>query len=296
MSSYLYKPDTQPVASYLVNVNIKRPKKMTEKEILSSCFKSSSQLWNSFLAEEGEINTLYYPSAGEDMRPFVFSKKENLEFMGLNTDEEIYVEPDLFIFSDYFPFSNSRFFDSRYLHWDNYTCLYIENYCELTPTINYNYVFNDSYVDFKPSQATGKAIFFKVKVDSHRVSNSYFKYGIYFFYENVNLIEQLFLKNKLPFSHLVWKRDGSGLGGGRVKLDFIFHVSARCETEYFFIWDRYLNEDGYLITQDSYGLERAPIGIKKTVSDDLFEISLTKKLNLKWELHDKMNMYFKSQT
>jgi hypothetical protein len=264
---------------------------MTAREILKSCFSSSSNLWKSFTNEIGELNTLYYPSAAVDMRPFVFSKKENLNYIGLDLTKNNYIEPNLFIFSDYFPYPTSRFFDSAYLHWDDYTEIYIEEYCELFPTDNYNYNFNKKHVHFHPSQATGKAIFFQVKITSHKVKESYRKHGIYFFYENVNLIEQLFLINKMPFSHLVWKRDGSGLGGGSVKLNFIYNIAVKCGTKYFFLWDHYLNEDQSIKTKEEYRIENLPEELRNYLTDE-FQLSLHKKLKIRWEKYDRMNLYF----
>ncbi|MFA5667943.1 MAG: hypothetical protein WC967_01775 [Balneolaceae bacterium] len=246
------------------------------------------------MEEDEELNSLYYPSAGEDLRPFVFSKKENLEFIGLDIVNN-YTEPNLFIFSDYFPFSRSQFFDSQILHRDDYTSVTIEDYCEIKPTNKYDYNFNKKHVHFEPSLATGKAIFFKARIKSHRVNEEYFKYGIYFFYENVNLIEQLFLKNNFSFTHLIWKRDGSGLGGGTVKLDFIYHVAARCNTKFFFIWDHYLNDQNRIINNKSNPLERCPDEIKEVIKDDEFEFFLDKKLSLKWDIEDIVNFYINTK-
>lgn len=264
---------------------------MTDIEILNSCFHSTSTLWQSFASKIGNLNTLYYPSAGEDMRPFVFSNKENLIFMGLDVSKKQYEEPDFYIFSDYFPFSNARFFDSKCLHRDSYTEVFIQDYCELLPTNNYIYGFNKEYVHFEPSQATGKAIFFKAKVTSHKVKEPYYKYGIYFFYENVNLIEQLFLKNKLTFSHVVWKRDGSGFGGGSVRLDFIYHLAYQSKTKYFFVWDHYLNEHKSENTNKSYDIKSTPKPLRKYLNR-AFSLNLEKQIQLTWEKQDRMNLYF----
>ncbi len=264
---------------------------MTDKQILKKCFHSTSNIWESFLEEEGALNILFYPSAGEDLRPFVFSKKENLEYIGLNDSHDSYIEPNLLIFSDYFSFENSRFFDSRVLHVDNYTSVCIESYCELIPADPYKYTFNEKYVHFKPSHATGKAIFFKAIIDSNRAGGSFCKYAIYFFYENVGLIEQLFLKNKLSFSHFVWKRDGSGLGGGNVKLDFIFNIACESKIKFFFIWDKYLNEETALITEKKYNKEFFPEEIRPWLTDD-FQLLLHKKLLIRWEKYDRVNLYF----
>lgn len=266
---------------------------MHQRETLKKLFHSSSELWNLFLENEEELNTLYYPSAWEDLRPFVFSKEENLDFIGLDNTKN-YEEPNLFIFSDYFPHSNSLFFDSRILHMDDYTSIIIDDYCIINPTDEYEYRINNEYIDLDPSSATGKAIFFKAKITSHRVKSEYFKYAIYFFYENVNLIEQLFLKNDFSFTHLVWKNDGSNLGGGNVPLNFIYHVAARCHTKFFFISGNYLDESNHLISNKSNSLECCPNEIREIIKYDEFEFFLEKKLTLNWEINDKVNFYIKA--
>lgn len=263
---------------------------MKDIDILKFSFYSPSDLWNNFSTPDGSLNTLYYPSAGEDLRPFVFSKKENLQFIGLENNTN-YIEPDLFIFSDYFPYPHSRFFDNKTLFFDINTQIYIEDYCEIIPTDNYQYRFNKKYVHFEPSLATGKAIFFRARISSHKIERSYVKHGIYFFYENVNLIEQLFIKNKMPFSHLVWRRDGSGLGGGNVRLNFIFNVSFQCNTKFFFIWDHYLNQENPTLSTNDYNIDHTPPELKDHLKIE-FQMSLHKKLEMRWNLYEKMNLYF----
>jgi len=264
----------------------------TEKDILGKCFNSSSDLWQSFINQSGRLNILYYPSAGEDLRPFVFSKNECLEYMGLNNTDNKYAEPDFFIFSDYFPFPNSRFFDSTFLHWDDYTLITIEDYCEIVPSDEYKYNFNKEYVDLNPSPATGKAIFFRAKIKSHTMQDSFYRYAIYFFYENVNLIDQLFLKNKLNISHIVWKRDGSGLGGGRVFHNFLYPVSDVLNSKFYFIWTHYLDSEIAELSYNNVDNKRFPIDAAQHLPND-FSIKLIKKKVLNWEKLDKMNLYFR---
>jgi len=265
-----------------------------QKNILNKCFKSSSRLWNEFVNSEGDLITLYYPSAHEDLRPFVFSKNEALEYMGLNLEAAKYEEPNFFIFSDYFPFSNSRFFDKKTLFNDNYTYIDIEDFCEIKPVEdNYQYQFNQDYVHFSPSLATGKAIFFKAKIHSHKVEAPYFfRYAIYFFYENTNLIDQLFLRNNFYFSHVVWKRDGSGLGGGRISLQFLYPIAAKNEARFFFLWNHYQDEDNPKVNLATLRKEEFPSEIKRYIIED-FELTLKKKICMNWDGHDKMNFYLK---
>jgi hypothetical protein len=211
--------------------------------------------------------------------------------MGLKTSLDEYVEPDLFIFSDYFPYRDSTFFDTGILFADKHTSIYVEEFCEIFPSVGYHYFFDENHVAFKPSRATGRAIFFKAKVTSNNVENSYYKYAIYFFYENVNLIEQLFLINKLPFSHFVWLRDGTGLGGGYVSLRFMYNVAYKARTKYFFIWSFYQNELNTTIDSTSYNVEESPDILRNYLHGDI-EYTLQKKVVLKWSCDDYVNLYF----
>jgi hypothetical protein len=263
------------------------------KEILKRCFRSNSSLWKNYVSSTEDVNISYYPSAGEDLRPFVFTKKECLEFTGINFEKEVYFEPDLFIFSDYFPFSESRFFDSKMLHFDFYTSVIIEDYCEISPNSeNFTYSFNPEYVAFRPSQATGKAIFFRVKITSHVLNEPFYKYGIYFFYENINLIDQLFIRNKLEVSHLIWKRDGSGLGGGRFRHDFLLPISLQFNSRFYFVWDGYLAEDKLVVSNDTLIANSYPEEFLN-YSTVPFSLDLQKAGSLRWEKYDRMNLYLR---
>ena len=173
------------------------------KVILGNCFQSYSSIWANFLSRNEETNILYYPSAGQDFRPFVFSKKQCLMHCEIE-DLGHYIEPTLLIFSDYFPYNDSTLFDTKVLFSDANTFITIEEYCELIPLKGeYNYFFNTEYIECNSSSATGKAIYFNVKIWSHVTKEYYCKDAIYFFYENTNLIDQLFLRHKLQVSHIV---------------------------------------------------------------------------------------------
>jgi len=264
------------------------------KEILGKCFKSSSALWQDYLAEEDNPRILYYPSSGEDMRPLVFSDPDCLKYAGVKIADD-YAEPELFIFSDYYPHEHSRFFDSKLLHCDNNTSVVIDELCEIFPNSeNYNYVFNREFVHFEAGAATGRAVFFQGHVRSHKFRGRRSKpiSVLYFFYENVNLIDQLFLRHKLPVSHLVWKRDGTGFGGGSVSLNFLYQAGKLLNAEYFFIWDKYQDADNPVLVTKSAGLNRKyyPEEIKQYLTGG-FTIELQKLGKLRWCIDDRMNLY-----
>ncbi len=267
-----------------------------QKRILGNCFRSNSPIWNDYLSQKGETNISYYPSAGEDLRPMLFSKTESLNYSGIDLTDEDYFEPDLFIFSDYFPWSTSRFFDSTTLYSDKKTSLTIEGYCELNPNPQfYTYQFNRLNVDCEPSNATGHAIFFKVKIQSHINGGiSYYKHGIYFFYENVNLIEQLFIRHQLAVSHIVWKRDGGGLaGGGKFHLEFMFALASLLGVKFYFLWCNYLDKKLAHISQEDYARYAAsyPIEIKEKLPAT-YQLVLKKMATFIW-CDDHVNLYFK---
>lgn len=183
---------------------------------LETCFESPSQQWAEFLERFSKTpqRIAYHPSAYQDLRPLLYWKSEGLNDRGIESPTD-YQEPDLWVFSDYFPDATSSFFDSRTLHVDDRTVISILDFCEIRPVPSeFEFRVNRDYTDLPDSPATGKAVWFRVRVDSDQME-SYEVDAIYFFYENVNLIHQLFMRHKVPVSHLAWKRDGgSGAGGG----------------------------------------------------------------------------------
>jgi len=262
-------------------------------QIFANCFRSTSSLWNAFLRDKEKMRILYYPSADEDLRPLVFSNQSSLDHCDITFGEHQYEEPDLFIFSDYFPWNDRQFFDSRMLHHDDNTSIVIEEFCELKPNPDhFKYTFNREHVAFDAGIATGRAIFFKARVHSHLSDQPKIKYAIYFFFENVNLIDQLFLKYKVEISHLVWKRDGSGLGGGMVKHDFLYHTAALLNTKYYFLWDFYLSDEEATLTDDIIQDTYFPGEIKQHLRGS-YILKLKKYGSLKWQLDDIMNFYIK---
>jgi hypothetical protein len=75
-----------------------------QKQILNTCFTSPSSVWTDFINSKGELDTLYYPSAGLELQPFIYSKAEFLRNESrLKFRQDNYQEPNFFVFSDYFP-------------------------------------------------------------------------------------------------------------------------------------------------------------------------------------------------
>lgn len=280
---------------------------ITQKQILSNCFSSQSKLWTDFLQTKGDLNILFYPSAGEDLKPLIYSKDDFLRKESrlrgaqnrLTFTENNYLEPNFYIFSDYFPFPDSNFFDNRKLfHEDDFGSIEVLDLCEIFPKPeSFIYQINSDYTPLNFSPATGRAIFFKAKVTSPFFDEPYFSYGIYFFYENVNLIDQLILRNNLHFTHVVWKRDGTGLGGGTVSHDFLFPLASIRGTKYFFVWNMYMDDERLHVTNQTVSVTNFPVEIKSKLEFD-FSLPLKKIYRFcndrpvfHWETPDFINLY-----
>lgn len=217
-------------------------------EALEACFESPSPQWVEFLERFSKTpqRVAYYPSAYQDLRPFLYWKAAGLRHQGIELPVD-YEEPNLWVFSDYFPNASSTLFDTKELHRDEHTVIRILDFCEICSVPDkFEYRVNKAYTDLPSSHATGKAVWFRAQVDSDRMG-PYETDAIYFFYENVNLIDQLFMRHMVPVSHLAWKRDGAGLGGGRLIHGFLRFLSTAMRTRWFLLEDRYL--DNYVLEQ-----------------------------------------------
>ncbi|MCS6988042.1 MAG: hypothetical protein NZM06_00805 [Chloroherpetonaceae bacterium] len=206
---------------------------MRASEALELCFSAKkSEIWKKFLDRlaSSKQRVAYYPSAGDDF--------DAISVLLDSTMPDVYVKPDIFIFSDY-----SNMYIS---HADFEKCettirlcnrnLRIKNCCELEPNpAHYDYFFNAEYTAFGKQESTGKAFYFQADYELYPVD------CIYFFYENVNLLSQFFVRHNVNISHLIWKRDGSGLGGGAIRHDFLVPICAKLKTVFFFVADYYYN-------------------------------------------------------
>jgi len=242
------------------------------------------------VSTDEQINILYYPSAGEGLQPFLYSKSEFLQSLGLDTSANGWFEPDLLIFSDYFPYPESTFFDNPTLFSNEIMSVVIQEYCEIMPGAEFNYFFNHRHVHFDPIKTTGKAVFFRAKVTWHNQDLTFYKHAIYFFYENVNLIDQLFLKHRMAVTHLVWKRDGSSLGGGNVYHNFLYPAATIMNTKFLFLSDFYLDKDSEVVSYENMERKEFPPEIAQHLPSQ-FSLSLAKILNINWGDSDFVNLH-----
>ena len=163
-----------------------------------------------FLNEcKGEPRIAWYPSAGEDFRALLYL---DARYSKINPTKEIEPEsPDIFLFTDYYPWSNSRFLDHRIIYSDTRTSVYIEHIEEL-PKLNLQ--LHKELVHFpEGSSATDRVLFLKIRINSDRLGSISYPV-IYAFAENETFYCQKLFPNKAMISHIIHVRYGGGLGGG----------------------------------------------------------------------------------
>jgi hypothetical protein len=180
------------------------------KELLSNLNGNKSGQLKKFIDEfEGEPRIAWYPSAGTDFRALLYLHPSYSQLHPATENEP--AQPDIFLFTDYFPWQNSTFLDSKTIYSDSRTYVTIEHMEEL-PQLNLP--LNREIVHFtEGSAATDKVIFLKVRIHSDKLGNITYPV-IYAFAENETFYCKKMIPNKASISHIIHVRYGGGLGGG----------------------------------------------------------------------------------
>jgi hypothetical protein len=259
---------------------------------LLKIFSSQDGLWEQFIEEQSIENVLYYPSAHEDFLCIEHTHVDTVHRNGLNAGLS-YDTPDLYIFSDYYPYHKTAFVNEGGVTFGNDKTAVIEDIAELQINPNeYNFHLNPAYQDFTPNpEYFGRAFYFKMVFQSlGNQANTYFIHGVYLFAENVNVIDQLFLRHKLPLSHLIWKRDGTALGCGNVSLEFLNPVSKLLNTRWFFIWNAYQESYDYVNYYDAENTSHYPQEIRPYINKRI-RVNLDRIGAFMWDNTDTVNLY-----
>jgi len=158
---------------------------------------------------KGEPRVAWYPSAGEDFRALLYLHPA---FSGqVPASQKEPLPPDLFLFTDYYPWKYSTFLDNRTIYSDNRTTVYIEHMEEL-PQLHLP--LHKELVHFpEGSNATDRALFLKIKITSDKLGSITYPV-IYAFAENETFYCKKLVPNKASISHIIHVRYGGGCGGG----------------------------------------------------------------------------------
>ena len=220
------------------------------RQFLSDLNGNKNGEFKKFLEEfKGEPRIAWYPSAGEDFRALlylqpIFSKLHRIEIQEPQS-------PDLFLFTDYYPWQQSTFLDNRTIYSDHRTTVFIESIEEL-PRLNLQ--LHKELVEFpEGSKATDKALFLKIRIDSTQLGSITFPV-IYAFAENETFYCEKIIPNKATISHIIHVRYGGGVsGGGYASGVWLQNVLEKLECELFISDDHYSLQSG-----DLYALELCP--------------------------------------
>ena len=197
----------------------------------------------------GEPRVAWYPSAGTDFRDVLYLSKEYRSLDPIDGDEP--ATPDLFLHTDYFPWSESSFLDSREVYSDEFTKITLESIEELPRC---DLPLDPALVDFpRGSDATGRVVFLMLSVESKDLGS--FKAPVlYVFSENTAFCAERLLSKNAKVSHLIHVRYGGGLGGGgKARGAWLLNVLQQLGCEYFLTDGTLEQSDG-----DRYALEKYP--------------------------------------
>jgi len=160
---------------------------------------------------------LWYPSAGNDYRDII----ETSELKA--TANNIAVTPQLYIHTDYMP----RWVSNDSAKCDDGSVVKIIRQSELRLITDVNYYVNPDYVDF-PDDANKNPVVRLLDVQITTSDGQVVEAPVlYFFFENMNFLSEVLLKDKIHISHLVKVRDGYGLGGnGKSEVALYAFLSA----------------------------------------------------------------------
>ena len=157
----------------------------------------------------GEPRIAWYLSAGTDFRPLLYLDPRYAEISKPSQPDP--VPPDIFLFTDYFPWDHSDFLDTPNIHIDKRTEVFVNSIEELP---NLHIPLDEGIVDFpQGSHATGRVIFLEVKIKS-TILGEYTYPVVYAFVENESFCAAKMLPLHARISHIIHVRYGGGCGGG----------------------------------------------------------------------------------
>lgn len=208
---------------------------------------SFSKLVSQFVREP---RIAWYPSAGEDLRDLLYLCPSFSEIRPAQKREP--EPPDIFIHSDYFLWSESRFLDSKVIFSDGRTKMIVSS-IENLPRLNLP--LDPQIVDFpQGSPLKGRVVFLQISVESNLLGSYSFPL-VYVFAENAAFCANIVLPCSGKFSHIIHVRYGGGCGGGGKSTgSWLLNILPSLGCEVFITDGHHESRDG-----DKHVLEAFPI-------------------------------------
>ena len=196
-----------------------------------------------------EPRIAWYPSAGNDFRALMFLDPlyRDAFLPGINLP----APPDLFLYSDYFPYeygelpwSGQRY--SEVMYRDKKTTVKIESLEEL---LRISLPVHSHLVISEAGPRTNRVFFMQVAVESSLLGTICYPV-LYVFSENEAFCAEKMLPQQAKLSHIILVRYGSGFGGGRCSGSWISHVLKKLDCENFVTDGHHVNDPpDYFLTR-----------------------------------------------
>lgn len=165
--------------------------------------------WSWLKDFKGQPRIAWYPSAGKDFRDLFYLHPRFAEFEPASQAEPL--PPDIFLYTDYYPWSSSMFLDNPIIYQDRRTTVSITSIedlprCELP--------LDGRIVDFEwGGPYTGCVKFIEIEIDSTVFGKINYPV-LYVFAENAAFCDSMILPNQGQISHIIHVRYGGGACGG----------------------------------------------------------------------------------
>jgi len=189
---------------------------------------------------KGEPSVAWYPSAGEDFRDLLYLNPKFSEIEPASKTEP--KSPDIFLHTDFFPWSSSTFLDNRTIHKDDHTTVSVKSIEELPAC---NLPLDNEIVDFaRGSHATGRVLFLEVEIQSDTLGN-FNAPVIYAFVENAAFCAKKILPYDGRLSYIIHVRFGGGCGGGGKSTGiWLLNILQKVRCEVFVSDSHYARQSG----------------------------------------------------
>jgi hypothetical protein len=153
----------------------------------------------------GEPRIAWYPSSGDDFRALLYLHPSFAKMNPAEAQEP--KSPDIFLFTDYFPWQSSTFLDKDLIYGDGRTTVSIVHLEEL-PRLNLPLIKELVHFTDKNS-ATDRCIFMRIKIYSEKLGSITFPV-IYAFALNEVFFCKKIAPNDAVISHIIHVRYGTG--------------------------------------------------------------------------------------
>jgi len=176
-----------------------------------------------------EPNIAWYPSAGSDFLALMYLSQKYSEKGFLSYNLELF--PEIFLFTDYYPWSDLEFLDSPVLFEDHRVLIKLKSVEEL-PRLELPVDPEIAYLP-KGGVATGRVLFLEVTVESEILGKLVFPV-VYACVMNEPFCSKVLLAQNSKIAQIIHIRYGGGVGGGGLASGvWILNVLKRLKCEVF---------------------------------------------------------------